>query len=187
MKVKVLTYLTVFAILSILVLSKHAYAYCYDNQQPHVNGQKILLHEQSIYGVDCFTGRFDESKSSKNEYNFDFNTFRFYFLLTIFCLILDVLLLYMNKKILSALMNVVAFLSCIFCALYFDKFHNYYTNRFEEFHSKGVSSITFDVEYYWLLSNPLIWVIFFLSVVLHVLPIISGKLQRSNNNQLLDN
>lgn len=191
MKLNILTIFFALGILSILIFGKQADAYCYDNDVFAKTGKTNYLHQQSIYGIDCFTGRFEPPShlSKTNEDYWSFDTFRILYLLTIVCLVLDILLLSRKKMGWAIVVALLAFVNCAVCAIYFDGFHNYYATAAERFHWSGVHSFTFDVRYYWLLSNLLFWVIFVTFILMQIAPffkkMVDGKAKKGSH--LLDN
>lgn len=191
MKLNLITIIFCFGILSILIFGKHAFGYCYDNEAVAASGKISYLHTQSIYGIDCFTGRFEPPLhlSKSNGYYWSFETFRAFFLLTIVWLVMDLYFLYRRKYSGAFVMAILAFISCIVCAIYFDGFHNYYAGGMERFHWSGVNSITRSVEYYWLLSNPLFWVLFMGTLALHLVPQFKKFSEKKSmkRDNLLDN
>lgn len=190
MKINLLTIVFALGILGILVFAKHADGYCYDNDAFAKTGKITYLHQQSIYGIDCFTGRFEPPRylSKTHEYYWSFDTFRMLFLSTIVWLILDIILLLRKKQGWALVVALLAFVNCAGCAIYFDGFHNYYAEAASKFHWTGVSGITFNVQYYWLLSTLLLWVIFGTFVLLHIIQVIKARKNTGTNkaHQLLD-
>lgn len=191
MKINHLTIIFALGILGILIFAKHSDAYCYDNDVFAKTGKITYLHQQSIYGIDCFTGRFEPPRHlSKTEENYwSFETFRLLFLMTIVWLVLDIILLLRKKQRLAVFVALLAFINCVICAIYFDGFHNYYATAAGQFHWVGVSSFTFHVEYYWLLSGLLFWVIIGTFVLLQIINVLNGikNSSKKNTHQLLDN
>lgn len=190
MKLNVLIVALALGILGILIFGKQADAYCYDSYLAAKTGKISYLHYQKINGIDCFTGRFEPprhlAKTESDYWNFDM--FRLLFLGTILWLVLNVFLFYKKKQGWAAIVALLAFVNCVVCAIYFDGFHNYYASAADSFHQKGIASLTFNIEYYWLLSNLLFWVLFGVFLLLQILQFVLKRIDSKvkKDSTLLD-
>lgn len=181
-------------LLLILVIGKVADSSCYTGY-PGGNAKITYLHQQIIYGFDCFTGKFDPPvkiaypADEQSNYGFDFDRFRFMYMGLIGLLIFHVSFLFLNKKIPATLFATLAFLAGIVCAIYLDAYHNYYWEagdvRFPD------TSKTFDINLGWL-QHIGFWLLFTIILFLQWAPLITYFSDKRNNRrrseeQLLDN
>ena len=176
-------------VIALPITGKLAEASCY-NETPT---GKNILNEQTIDGVDCFTGKFNTLKPIRAveerilETSFDFDTFRFIFLTMILFVGLSVIAILFKKKIVAAILASLGFFTGIAAVLYFDSFHNYYPESVHD--GLQTTSFTFDVQF-GRLNHPVFWLLFVLLLAFHWIPLFYKLIMKSKRNskqELIDN
>jgi len=183
---KYLPVILALTILASLVLCKLAESSCYAHSAPGKT-----LNRQTIYAIDCFTGRFnppvilnpEKSDYFADKYGlFNFDRFRYMYLGLVGAVLITTICMLFRKRWLSVFFSTISFLTAIVALIYFDGYHNYYFDSAAEKFEQGV---TMDIDFNWL-SNVLFWLLMATLLFYNWISIFQSR-RKIPNNMLLDN